>query len=460
MTILVTGATGNVGRKVVELLLAAGAPVRATSRNPQTAELPAGVDLRAGDLDDPGSFGDALSGVKKLFLFPNPSGVAGFLDLARASGVQHVVLLSSAAVIEPQGTPNPIGLMHLSVEQAVEHSGIARTVLRPGSFASNALQWAPAIRESGEVHVPYAESTVSPIHERDIAAVAVQALLSDGHEGATYELTGPESMTQRRQVELIAAAIGRPVTVVDLAGDAARAQLEEQYGAFGVPGLVDSVLATYAASVGTAAPVTDTVARITGRAPAAFADWAVEHRPAAHPADLSRSQVGDVPSSAPARHVRVQRGGRRPSLLYVADGGLEDGDQVGVDPVALDLAESGAHTCHGLLHRLGPAPEHFAALENPAERCAVAAQAVVRLVTEGVRRYVATALDGFLHNASSSGREHPIVLSGAFLGPRGVGFDVLGVFGEEGEELGLELGRGLVHSDGDPHRASRYDLRE
>ncbi|WBO69580.1 hypothetical protein [Streptomyces camelliae] len=114
-----------------------------------------------------------------------------------------------------------------------------------------------------------------PIHERDIAAVAVQALLSDGHEGATYELTGPESMTLRRQVELIPAAIGRPVTVVDLAGDAARAQLEEQYGAFGVPGFVDSVLATYAASVGTAAPVTDTVARITGRAPAAFADWAV-----------------------------------------------------------------------------------------------------------------------------------------------------------------------------------------
>jgi uncharacterized protein YbjT (DUF2867 family) len=280
MTILVTGATGNVGRNVVELLLAAGAPVRATSRNPKTAELPAGVDVRAGDLDDPGSFGDALSGVEKLFLFPNPSGVAGFLHLARACGVKHVVLLSSAAVSEPGGTAGPIGLMHLSVERAVEDSGLARTVLRPGAFASNVLQWAPAVREGGEVRVPYAESTVSPIHERDIAAVAVQALLTDGHEGATYELTGPESMTQRRQVELIAAAIGRPVTVVDLVGDAARAQLEDQYGAFGVPGLVDSVLGTYRASVGTAAPVTDTVARVTGRPPTAFADWALEHRTA------------------------------------------------------------------------------------------------------------------------------------------------------------------------------------
>ncbi|WP_324783371.1 NAD(P)H-binding protein [Streptomyces sp. H51] len=280
MTILVTGATGNVGRRVVELLLAAGAPVRATSRNPKTAELAADVDVRAGDLDDPGSFGDALSGVQKLFLFPSPSGVAGFLDLAGASGVRHVVLLSSGAVSGPGESVNPIGLMHLSVEQAVRHSGLAWTVLRPGSFASNTLQWAPAIRESGEVRIPYAESTVSPIHERDIAAVAVQALLSGGHEGATYDLTGPESMTQRRQAELIAAAIGRPVTVVDLAGDAARAQLEEQYGAFAVPGLVDSLLAMYAASVGTAAPVTDTVARITGRAPATFADWASEHRPA------------------------------------------------------------------------------------------------------------------------------------------------------------------------------------
>lgn len=280
MTILVTGATGNVGRNVVELLIAAGAPVRATSRNPKTAELPASVDVRAGDLDDPGSFRDALSGVEKLFLFPHPSGVAGFLDLARSSGVKHVVLLSSAAVSEPGETANPIGLMHLSVERAVEDSGLARTVLRPGAFASNALQWAPAIREGAEVRVPYAESMVSPIHERDIAAVAVQALLSDGPEGATYGLTGPESMTQRRQVELIAAAIGRPVTVVDLVGDAARAQLEAQYGAFGVPGLVDSVLGTYAASVGTAAPVTDTVARVTGRPPTSFADWAVEHRTA------------------------------------------------------------------------------------------------------------------------------------------------------------------------------------
>ncbi len=280
MTILVTGATGNVGRNVVELLLAADAPVRATSRNPKTARLPAGVDVRAGDLGDPGSFGDALSGVEKLFLFPNPSGVADFLRAAKASGVRHVVLLSSAAVSEPDVTANPIGLMHLSVEQAVRDSGLARTVLRPAAFASNVLQWAPAIRESGEVRVPYAESTVSPIHERDIAAVAVQALLSDGHEDATYALTGPESMTQRRQVELIAAALGRPVSVVDLVGDAARAQLEAQYGAFGVPGLVDSVLGTYAGSVGTAAPVTDTVARVTGRPATTFADWAAEHRTA------------------------------------------------------------------------------------------------------------------------------------------------------------------------------------
>ncbi|MEU7375375.1 NAD(P)H-binding protein [Streptomyces albidoflavus] len=277
MTFLVTGATGNVGRNVVELLLAAGVPVRATSRSPETAGLPAGVDVRAGDLDDPGSFGDALSGVERLFLFPHPAGVAGFLDLAKASGVRQVVLLSSAAVRE---SANPIGLMHLSVEEAVRGSGLGWTMLRPGAFASNTLQWAPAIRAGDEVAIPYAESTVSPVHEREIAAVAVQALLSGGHDGATYDVTGPESMTQRRQAELIAAATGRPVTVTDLVGEAARAQLERQYGAFGVPGLVDSVLATYTASVGTDAPLTDTVTRVTGRPPTPFAAWAAEHRTA------------------------------------------------------------------------------------------------------------------------------------------------------------------------------------
>lgn len=277
MTLLVTGATGNVGRNVVELLVQAGARVRATSRNPETAALPAGVDVRRGDLDDPGSFGEALTGVERLFLFPHPAGVGGFLELAEAAGVRQVVLLSSASVRE---SGNPVGFMHLSVEEAVRGSGLGWTVLRPGAFASNALEWAPAIRAGGELRVPYAESTLSPVHERDIAAVAVQALLSDGHDGATYDLTGPESMTRRRQAELAGEASGRPVTVTDLVGEAARAQLERQYGAFGVPGLVDSVLATYAASVGTAAPVTDTVAKVTGRPPTAFADWAAEHRTA------------------------------------------------------------------------------------------------------------------------------------------------------------------------------------
>lgn len=280
MTILVTGATGHVGRGVVDLLLGAGIPVRATSRDPQSARLPAGVDVRAGDLADPTTFGEALSGVDKVFLFPEPSGVDGFLELARAAGVKHVVLLSSAAVTIPDPTANPIALMHLSIEQAVERSGLNHTFVRPAAFASNTFQWAPAIRAGDAVRVPYAEATVSPIHEGDVAAVAAQALLADGHESATYEITGPESMTQRRQVELLAAAVGRAVPVTDLAGEEAYAEMAKQYGSYGVPGLVEAVVETLAATVGQDAPVTRMVEQVTGRRARTFAAWAEEHKAA------------------------------------------------------------------------------------------------------------------------------------------------------------------------------------
>lgn len=275
MIVLVTGATGNVGRNVVDLLLAEGVDVRATSRNP--ASLPAGVDAYAADLTEPDSFETALNGVDKVFLFPSPQGVHGFVAAAKAAGVRHIVLLSSIAVQETD-TSNPIAQMHVTVEKAVEQSGIAWTFVRPGAFATNTLRWAPAIKDNGGVRLPYAQGHVSPIHEGDIASVAVAALLNDGHEGQAYALSGAESVSQARQVELIGQAVGKPLWVEDLIGDEARAELQTWFGTYGTPELVETMLGYFKSQVGRPAEVLDTVERVTGKPARTFAQWAVDHK--------------------------------------------------------------------------------------------------------------------------------------------------------------------------------------
>ncbi|WP_424184807.1 NAD(P)H-binding protein [Actinokineospora sp. G85] len=280
MTILVTGATGSVGRGVVDRLTGAGAAVRATSRDPRSARLPDGVDVRAGDLSDPASFGDALAGVEQVFLFPEPSGVDGFLELAAAAGVWRVVLLSSAAISLPGAMANPVALMHLSLEQAVERSGLAHTFVRPGAFASNAFQWAPAIKAGEPVRIPYAEASLAPVHEGDIAAVAARVLLDEDHRAQVHEVTGPESLTQRQQAERLAQVLGRAVPVADLTGEEALAEMEKRYAAIGVPGLAAAVVETLAAAVGSPAPVTRAVEEVTGRPARAFAEWAAENQAA------------------------------------------------------------------------------------------------------------------------------------------------------------------------------------
>jgi uncharacterized protein YbjT (DUF2867 family) len=278
MTILVTGATGTVGGAVLQQLIQAGAQVRATSRNPQTAGLPASVDVRAADLADPASFKDALDGVEKVFLFPNPAGIEGLLEVAKAANVQHIVVLSSLAAADQHYGDSPIRMMHLVVEQAIERSGIAWTFLRPGAFATNTLSWARSIKDEAVVRIPFPESESAPIHESDIAAVAVAALLEDGHTGAKYALTGPESITQRHQVELIGEAIGSPITVVEQTREEAYATLFEQFGAFGSADLINSLLDFTEATVGKPEVPETGVQQALGREPRPFAEWAVDHK--------------------------------------------------------------------------------------------------------------------------------------------------------------------------------------
>ncbi len=203
MTILVTGATGQVGRHVVARLAAAGARVRAMSRRDFAA--PDGVEATRGDLLEPSSL--PLTGVRALFLFPEPRTARAVVAAAVAAGVRRIVTLSSGAVTAGLDTD-----FQLPVEQAVEASGCEWTHLRPGEFASNTLKlWAPSIRAARVVRFHNPDWRGLPIHEADIAAVGVAALLSAGHHGRAYDLTGPARISAREQVAAISTALGEEV---------------------------------------------------------------------------------------------------------------------------------------------------------------------------------------------------------------------------------------------------------
>jgi uncharacterized protein YbjT (DUF2867 family) len=273
MTILVTGATGTVGRLVVDRLLAAGQPVRALTRRPGTAALPAGVDVVGGDLERPASLGGVFDGVERMYLFPAGAAVQAVVAAARAAGVRRIVVLSGATAgddLEWTG--------YRAVERAVEESGLAWTHVRPGEFAGNWLGWAPSIRAERVVRRPYRDAVTQPTHEADVADVAAAALLQDGHAERRYTFAGPEALTTAEQVRAIGAAIGADIRFEELAPDEARAQwVRDGYP----PVFVDWIFAAWADSVRDPSPVNEewagVVPRLTGRPARTFATWAAEH---------------------------------------------------------------------------------------------------------------------------------------------------------------------------------------
>lgn len=272
MTVLVTGATGNVGRRVVDRLLAAGAQVRALTRRPETAGLPGDVEVVGGGLTESDALEEALAGIDRVFLFPVPEGVGTFVEQAKAAGVRRIVLLSSKAV--EFADSNPIGERHRVIEEAVAAGGFEWTYLRPGPFSTNSLAWAESIRAEGVVREPYAEARQTPIHEDDIAAVAVTALLADGHSGVAYPLSGPESITVGEQVQAISAAIGREIRFEEETPEQTRAR----WVANGLPaGVADTLLSYRRQSARNPEAPVQTVERVTGRPARTFAQWAVDH---------------------------------------------------------------------------------------------------------------------------------------------------------------------------------------
>jgi uncharacterized protein YbjT (DUF2867 family) len=275
MAYLITGATGSVGRQIVNRLVGLQAEVRALSRRPSQANLPAGVQVFAGDLAAQPVPPEALAGVRRVFLFPVFGDLRPFLAAARAAGVEHVVVLSSlaAAAEHPRDLNSPSYRHHRAVEQAVEASGLAWTFLRPSTFANNLLFWAYAIKTSRMVFGPYPQSSQALIHEADVADAAVAVLTSDGHADASYPLTGPQSLTQLEQLNTIGTALGQALTYQTISPR----QFAQSMSQFMAADIIQMMLDYWSDTVAQPEPVRPTVTKLTGRPGRTLADWAAEH---------------------------------------------------------------------------------------------------------------------------------------------------------------------------------------
>jgi uncharacterized protein YbjT (DUF2867 family) len=274
LTILVTGATGKVGRHLVRHLLADGHHVRALTRSPDAAELPAEVDLRVGDPTQPDAVAEAARGADAAFwnwMGFDAAGARESVD-ALASEVEHIVYLSAAQL--QHGTQGVMPGVWADVEEAIRATGTDWTFLRAGAFAGNALGWAEAIRAGGPVLMPHPEAVRSSVHEADVAEVAWRCLVEPSHRGRAYAITGPEMLTRRQEAEAIGEAIGRPVTVHQQDIDEAL----EQLAAWSGRAFAEAAFGYWATLVDDPERVTGDAEQIIGRPPRSFAQWAADHR--------------------------------------------------------------------------------------------------------------------------------------------------------------------------------------
>ncbi|WEB44350.1 NAD(P)H-binding protein [Streptomyces yunnanensis] len=269
--IVVTGATGNVGRPLTQALAEAGEQVTAVSRRP--AAMPEGVRHVAADLAELTSLTAALDGAKALFLLLSgdlhapEARPTDIIRLAAASGVRRIVLLSSQGVATRPLGPSRVAMR--AMEDALGESGLDWAVLRPGGFASNAFAWAESVRAQGTVAAPFGDVGVPVIDPADIAEVAAACLLDDRHTGRVYELTGPEVITPRQQTEAIAAVLGSPVRFHELTRDEAKATMTR----FVPVELADDTLDIISAPNPAELRISPDVERVLGRAPRPFHSW-------------------------------------------------------------------------------------------------------------------------------------------------------------------------------------------
>jgi uncharacterized protein YbjT (DUF2867 family) len=270
MTILVTGASGNAGSAVVRALAASGVPGKALLRRER--ELPPGIDLLQGDLNQPETFADGLTGVSAIFLLSGYAGLDELLAAAKAAGVARIVVLSSSSVVGST-TDNAIAAYHLATEQAVRDSGLEWTFLRPNTFMSNTLRWLDQLATGDEIRVQYPNVPISTIHPDDIADVAVRALTEPGHAGTAYRLTGPVALRPAEQVEILGQAIGRLLRAIELSREESHAELLAAMPT----AYADAIDGFFGAGIVDETTVNDVVEQVTGHPARTLHEWATEN---------------------------------------------------------------------------------------------------------------------------------------------------------------------------------------
>lgn len=280
--ILVTGATGVVGREVAGQLAAAG-PVRILARRPERLTVRGeGVEVVEGEYADRAALDRALRGVASVFLVtnspaePDDERVAA---AAAAAGVGHLVKLSMMAVEEP-GADDFITRLQRGNEQAIRDSGVPWTFVRPRTFMSNTLSWARGIRSAGVVRALYGDAPVACVDPRDVASVAVAVLTGTGHEGKAYAVSGPEAITAREQTAQLARVLGRPLRFEELDVAAARTALLAKYPQPVAEAFLESAERQRA---GAKAAVLPTIEELTGRPARPYRVWSAEHAAAFAP---------------------------------------------------------------------------------------------------------------------------------------------------------------------------------
>ena len=278
--ILVVGASGTNGREVVSRLSARGLPVRAMVRDPAKAGalLLPGVEVAAGDLDDPRSVERALSGVDRAFYLAavDPRAVAwfdGFLEAARRSGAPHVVKFSAMGA--SPDSKSELMRAHGQTDESLKASGLPFTILRPDSFFQNLLWSAATIREQGAFYLPLGDARQCLVDVRDISAVAVEALASNDHVGKVYNITGPAALSYRDVADSLSRVLDRPIRYISVTpGAALESMLKSgmpEWNARAVSELYEVFADNWPTTVG------DVVEKVTGRPPIAFDQFARDH---------------------------------------------------------------------------------------------------------------------------------------------------------------------------------------
>ncbi|WP_063043241.1 NAD(P)H-binding protein [Nocardia pseudovaccinii] len=276
--IVVTGATGNIGRTLVRHLAGAGEQVTAVSRGNQDIVVPDGVRHRRADLADPESLSPAVENADALFLLlTGPQLVTGpdparFVEVAAAGGVKKVVLLSSQAT----GTrPGLAAHARLHVfESALQRSEFDWTILRPTGFFSNTYAWIESIRAEQVIAAPFADTALPAIDPEDIAEVAAIVLRTDGHSGRTYELTGPAAISPRQQAQAVEEAVGISLQFVELTREQARSGMLR----FMPEDVADGTLDILGTPTPAEQQVSTDVERVLGRPATSYAEWAQRNR--------------------------------------------------------------------------------------------------------------------------------------------------------------------------------------